>query len=490
MNLSEIRSVLEPFGGSNWRDVQLRAITADSREVEPGSLFVAVPGTRVSGTTFVGEAVRRGAAAVISPERVLLPRAVPGLWVRDGKLALSAAASRFSGHPSHGLRVVGVTGTNGKTTTTYLLHSILEAAGRRTGLIGTTGYFLGEQSFEAPMTTPGAVRIHSLLSALADAGMTHAVLEASSHALDQQRVRHVDFDVAIFSNLTGDHLDYHRDLAAYREAKAGLFRHLSPESFAVLNMEDTSSSYILNVTRARPFWYGFSRGGQVRISSTRMGLKGSEGEMETVQGPIPFRTRLVGRFNLYNVMAAAAGALALGVDREAIRLGIEGLQGVPGRLEPVEAGQPFSVLVDYAHTEDALQSVLAALKPLTPGRLIVVFGCGGDRDRSKRPQMGRAAEKGADRVVVTSDNPRSEPPESIIDEILAGMVQPGDALVVPDRREAIRQAFGLAQAGDLVLLAGKGHESTQTIGDRKEPFDDRAESLALLQEETGLRQAS
>lgn len=490
MNLSDIRNVLEPVGGANWRDVPLTAITADSREVRPGSLFIAVPGTRVSGTAFVEEAVRRGASAVVAPEEVPLPGGVPGLWVRDGKWALSAVASRFSGDPSRRLRVVGITGTNGKTTTTYILRSILEAAGCRVGLIGTTGYFMGDRAIEAPVTTPDAIRLQFLLSAMVEEGITHVVMEASSHALDQLRVRHVEFVVGVFTNLTGDHLDYHRDMASYREAKAGLFRHLCSDAAAVLNMNDSSSAYYLNVTPARPFWYGFPRGGHVGMRATRMDLGGTEGVLRTIRGPIPFRTRLTGLFNLSNIMAAAAAAQALGVEAEAIRAGLEDLSGIPGRLEPVDGGQPFPVLVDYAHTEDALRSVLSELRPLVSGRLIVVFGCGGDRDRSKRPQMGRVAEKGADCVVVTSDNSRTEDPEAIIEEILAGMLDPTAAIVVPDRQEAFRAAFRAARPGDLVLLAGKGHESTQTVGDRTHPFDDREEARRLLRETGGLRQAS
>ena len=490
MNLSDIRSVLDPTGGANWRDVPLKGITADSREVKPGSLFVAVPGTRVSGVAFVEEAVRRGAAAVVAPEEVPLPDGIPGLWVREGKRALSAAASRFNGDPSRKMSVVGVTGTNGKTTTTYLLRSILEAAGCRVGLVGTTGYFFEGRSLEAPVTTPDAIRIHSLLSLMADQGVTHAVMETSSHALDQMRVRDVQFDVGVFTNLTGDHLDYHRDVATYREAKAGLFRQLSPEATAVLNMDDTSSSYCFNVTRARPSWYGFAPGGQMGVRPVRVGLDGTEGVLRTTRGSIPFRTHLVGLFNLSNIMAAAAGALALGVDGEAIRAGILQLEGIPGRLEPVAQDQPFQVLVDYAHTEDALQSVLRELRPLVDGRLTLVFGCGGDRDRSKRPQMGRIAEKGADRVIVTSDNPRTEDPEEIIGEILIGMVDPGAATVVPDRREAIREAIRGARPGDLILLAGKGHESTQTVGGEAHPFDDREVARSLLLEGPSLRRAS
>ncbi|MCZ6691034.1 MAG: UDP-N-acetylmuramoyl-L-alanyl-D-glutamate--2,6-diaminopimelate ligase [Planctomycetota bacterium] len=490
MRLSEIRSELELVGGSNWRDVQLQSITADSREVRPGSLFVAVPGTRVSGVAFVEEAVRRGAAAVISPREVPLPSEVPGLWVSDGRWALSAAAARFYSHPSRKMRVVGVTGTNGKTTTTYLLRSMLRAAGYRVGLIGTTGYFLDDKKQEAPVTTPDAIRTHELLAAMTEEGITHAVMETSSHALDQLRVRHVEFDVGIFTNLTGDHLDYHRDVAAYLEAKAGLFRQLSPRATAVLNQEDLASSYFMNVSRARTFSYGFASGGHMSCRVLHADMSGTDAVLGTPIGQIHCHSPLKGVFNLSNIMAAASGAIALGLDTEAIRFGIENLPVIPGRLESVEAGQPYPVIVDYAHTEDALRAVLTELRHLVTGRLIVVFGCGGDRDRSKRPHMGMVVEKLADLPVVTSDNPRTEDPDLIIKGVLSGMVRPERARVVPDRREAFREAFREATPDDLVLLAGKGHENTQTSGDGCQPFDDREEARALLEEGGSIRVAS
>jgi UDP-N-acetylmuramoyl-L-alanyl-D-glutamate--2,6-diaminopimelate ligase len=486
MRLSEIRRSLDLRGEANFRDLEIVHLTADSRKVRPGSLFFAVPGTRLCGTSFfavpgtrlcgtsfVDQAVRQGATAIAAPVEVPLPPHVPGLWVREARTALSRASSVLWGSPSRSLRIVGVTGTNGKTTTTYVLRSIFEAAGYRTGLIGTTGHFLGERVADADVTTPDPVRIQSMLAEMRTDGITHVAMEVSSHALDQARVRDVQFTVGVFTNLTGDHLDYHRDMAAYREAKATLFRQLRREAVAVLNGDDDASLYFRNVTPARTLAYGNPPAGHVEVRTTKMDLSGSEGMLATPWGSIPFRSNLVGPFNLSNIMAAATAAGAIGIPREAVAEGIEMLHGVPGRLEAIDGGQEFAVMVDYAHTEDALRSVLRTVRPLVPGRVILVFGCGGDRDRTKRPRMGAVAETLADVAVVTSDNPRGEDPDRIIGEILEGMRRPRAARVLADRREAIHEAIGSGREGDLVLIAGKGHETTQSVGGQVLPFDDR-----------------
>ena len=494
MRLDEIRRALEQAGelrgGLDTRNPEIVDLTSDSREVRPGSLFVAIPGTRVDGTEYVGQATRRGAVAVVAPRELPLPEGVAGLWVRDARRAVSAAAAAFHGRPSRDLRVVGITGTNGKTTTSYILGSIFDAAGLASGVIGTTGYFVGDRHVAAPVTTPDAIRVQGLLAEMRDEGITHVAMEISSHALDQHRTRDVELDVGVFTNLSGDHLDYHRDMAAYRDAKSSLFRQLAPSATAVLNRDDGASRYFLNVCRARPLAYSLGEGGGVTLRLTSMTLDGTTGEIRCPTGRIPLRTRLVGEHNLSNILAAAAAALALGLPRDAIEAGIEALEGVPGRLEPVDGEAGFHVLVDYAHTDDALRNVLRCLRPLVPGRLITVFGCGGDRDRTKRPRMGRVVERGTDVAVVTSDNPRSERPETIIDEILKGMEEPGEAIVSCDRRDAIYEAIRGAEEGDCVLIAGKGHETTQTIGGEALPFDDRLVAREVLEDVRRLRRAS
>lgn len=469
-----------PAGSQTFRDVEIRGVTCDSRQVQCGTLFVAISGHKQDGTAFVDEAIRRGCSAIVA-EKKLAAAPVPVIVVPNAREALADLAQRFHGDPTSKLNVVGVTGTKGKTTTSYLLRSIFEAAGEKVGLLGTIQHSIAGRILPSDNTTPGADALQRYFAEMAAGGCKSAAMEVSSHALDQGRVRGVHFAAGVFTNLTRDHLDYHATWESYREAKARLFEGLSAKSIAALNADDETSALYEKRTAAHVVTYGLKRkaeiGGAVELTTfngTRLRLR--LGTEERV-----IHTRLVGTHNAYNILAAAACTWAMGYDLDHIKAGIENLVAVPGRLEPVDAGQDFAVFVDYAHTEDSLRNVLQALRPLVRGRLIAVFGCGGDRDRGKRPAMGKAASELADQTVVTSDNPRSENPLDIIKEIVGGMTT-RRYLIEPDRRSAIKMALSLARKDDAVLIAGKGHETYQIFRDQTRTFDDRQVAREVLGE--------
>jgi len=458
-------------------------VETDSRRVRPGDLFVCVPGLTADGHDFAADAGGRGAAALIV--RRPLPLAVPQLVVPDTRYAAAVAARHFYGNPSARMRVIGVTGTNGKTTTANLIEAILSAAGKKTGLMGTIGVKIGGVREPAERTTADAVTLQRTLRRMADAGTEFCVMEASSHALHQERTLGIDFRTAVFTNLTLDHLDYHGTMERYAEAKGLLFARLGnaaedrPEKkkFAVLNIDDPVHARFKEWTAAETITYGFGADADVRAVSVRLSARGTEIAAATFAGDVRLSVRLLGKFNVYNALAAVAAALAEKIPLSAVKEALERVPGVEGRMEPVECGQPFPVLVDYAHTPDGLRSVLDTVNEFARGRVIVVFGCGGDRDRSKRPVMGAIAAEKSHYAVLTSDNPRSEPPEAILAEIEAGYLAAGGSrdryAVIPDRRAAIRKAVEMAEPDDVVLIAGKGHETYQIIGSETLPFDDR-----------------
>lgn len=486
--LSELAAVLGGGVPADAQDRRVAGVTADSRRVVPGSLFVALKGLHVDGGKFADEAVRRGAVAVVRERGTAGPGGLAGVLtieVDDARSALADLARTFHGDPARGMTLVGVTGTNGKTTTSCLLRSIFSAAGQSAGLIGTIHYEFAGRVLPAPYTTPEAPDLYGLLREMADAGVTHAVMEVSSHALAQRRVRGLEFAAGVFTNLTQDHLDFHGSMEEYFRAKRLMFEGLSASASAVVNADDPRAGDLLAATRARRVTYGASSPADVRAREISVTPGGIGVTADTPWGPIDLASPLLGRYNASNILAAVAAAGALGVPVPTIRRGIETMAGVSGRFEKVEAGQPFTVIVDYAHTDDALSRLLAAAREITPGRLAVLFGCGGDRDRGKRPKMGLAAARAADFVVLTSDNPRTEDPVRILSEVEAGVREAGrtagrDYLVVPDRREAIRTAIEGARAGDTVVLAGKGHEDYQIVGDERRAFSDREEALAAL----------
>jgi len=469
-------------------------VAYDSRLAGPGSVFVALRGAHADGAAFVHDAVSRGAIAVVSEGAAPAGAGVPWVRVTDARLALAALSAALYGRPSEELTLVGITGTNGKTTTSYLLASIFEAAGVRCGRIGTVGYRIGNREIEAARTTPEALELQKMLREMVSQGCGACVMEVSSHALALRRADHLHFAAAIFTNFTRDHLDFHRDMEEYFAAKRRLFELLPETGVAVTNLDDRRGADFAAAAR-RMVTYAIDAPADVRPGPLAFSLDGLSFEARTPRGTLRLRSSLVGRPNAYNILAAVSTAMALDVPFSAIEEGIRRLTDVPGRFQVVsDAADDVRVVVDYAHTDDALKNLLETARPLAAGRLITVFGCGGDRDRSKRPLMGAVAARLSDLVVVTSDNPRSEDPEQIIDEIKRGIVMPADrtppggqaapkstpCLAISDRKAAIERAVRDARPGDLVLIAGKGHEKHQVIGDRVLPFDDVEVARAAL----------
>jgi UDP-N-acetylmuramoyl-L-alanyl-D-glutamate--2,6-diaminopimelate ligase len=511
MRLGELLKVLEMRTTlpREAMDREVRDIAYDSRKVTPGSLFVAVRGFHSDGHQFILQALRQGAIAVVAEQKSSADaEKAPLIVVDDSRRALALLADAFFNHPSEKLKLVGVTGTNGKTTTTYLVKSIVEAARGTAGLIGTINYLVGSKIYPAPNTTPESLDLQRLLSEMTELGVMTCIMEVSSHALALGRSVGCRFAVAAFTNLTQDHLDFHETMESYFEAKLLLFKGLDPGAYAVVNSDDARASNIITATKARVITTGYSMRADVHpVGEIRHGIHGLAFDIVTPLGTMSIESPLVGRHNVYNILTAAAIGVALGVGTTAIAEGVKGMRAVPGRMEMVGEGRPFGVIVDYAHTEDALNRLLEAVREITEGRVITVFGCGGDRDRTKRPKMGRAAVKGSNIVIITSDNPRTEDPLSIIREIEGGMSPLGvkvatvDAaskeqrgktpfLVIPDRRDAIKVAIGMGKPGDVVVLAGKGHEGYQIIGEEKIPFDDREaarEEICRINAAGGLR---
>ena len=461
-------------------DPLIARVLCDSRDVRPGDLFVAVNGIKTDGHSFVGQAVACGAAAVVVERADVVPPGVVAVEVPSGREAVARLAHEMLGRPTQRLAVCGVTGTNGKTTTTYLARSIFETAGRRTGLIGTISYQIGSRELAAPTTTPGPVQLAECFAEMVSEGMDAAVMEVSSHALDQGRTLGVDFRAAAFTNLTPEHLDYHQDMPSYRQAKSRLFEQLGSRAVAVLNRDDKASESFASVTQGRTIWYAVRGQADIRATDIQVGMNGARFALHLGGNRHEVTLQLIGEYNVYNAMAAAGLALALDIPAERIVEGLESLAAVPGRLEPVKCGQPFAVLVDYAHTDDALENSLSSVLKLKRGRLIVVFGCGGDRDRTKRPRMAAVAERLADVVIVTNDNPRTEAPETIADQVFAGFKSPVGVRRELDRGAAIRRAIETAAEGDVVVIAGKGHEDYQIIGQERRHFDDRRQAREAL----------
>lgn len=471
-------------------DVSINAITDDSRAVPADSLFVAVKGERVDGHEFIPAAVKRGMVALVSQQPVsgvLLPL----VRVDDSRKALGLLGSRFYGDPSSHIRMIGVTGTNGKTTTTYVCKALLEALRHPVGLIGTVVYQIGERTMPATHTTPGSLELQQLLAAMVAGGCTAAVMEVSSHALAQDRTSGCEYDVAVFSNLTQDHLDFHKTMEEYFQAKLRLFTGLKgglkANKRAIINIDDRYGNRIVEACRVPVWTYALKAKADLRAEAVRLSLQGTIFTAATPFGNFPIESHLVGEHNIYNLLAAIGVALHEGATPAQICEAVAKIINVPGRFERVIAGQPFTVAVDYAHTEDALVRLLAAAQALKTGRIITVFGCGGDRDRGKRPKMGEAAVRYSDVVILTSDNPRTEDPLSILDQVEVGVIE---ALrqrphvqyrKVPDRREAIEEAVREAQSADMVLIAGKGHEDYQILGTQKVHFDDREVARDAIQ---------
>jgi UDP-N-acetylmuramoyl-L-alanyl-D-glutamate--2,6-diaminopimelate ligase len=462
---------------------QAAGLAYDSRRVERGFLFFAFPGKHADGRAFAASAMERGAIAVVSESE--RPVDFDGAWIRveHGRRALAAAARNFYGRPDERIAVIGITGTNGKTTTSFIVDSILRAAGNTTGLLGTIEYRLAGHTVAAVNTTPESLELFRFFADLERAGGTHATMEVSSHALALGRVYGISFHTAVFTNLTRDHLDFHHTMEEYFAAKRLLFEGAGapPPAFAVVNSDDSYGRMLAVDPATELVTYGIEDGAAARACNIRSDFDGLHFDVVTAKDRFPLESPLQGRMNVYNILAAWCAARSNGIDPETIARGIAQCRAVPGRFERVDEGQPFLVVVDYAHTDDALRNVLAVARGLNPKRIITLFGCGGDRDRAKRPLMGEAAAELSDFVVLTSDNPRSEDPLAIINDALVGLWRHDTPHVEePDREKAIRTAIGEAQAGDIVVLAGKGHETYQVLKDRTIPLDDREIARKVL----------
>jgi UDP-N-acetylmuramoyl-L-alanyl-D-glutamate--2,6-diaminopimelate ligase len=486
MKLGEVLAGVPVGGlgaGGQLPEMEIRGLEYDSRRVKDGFLFFAFPGSRTDGRQFAEAAVASGATAVVSESPA--PEAFPALWleVEHGRRALALAARNFYCRPDERLALTGITGTNGKTTTSYLLDSVLRAAGYTTALIGTIEYHLAGRVLPAVNTTPESLDLVRLFVDLEKARGTHATMEVSSHALELGRVYGLHFHTAVFTNLTRDHLDFHGTMDAYFGAKKKLFEAAGapPPRVAVLNRDDEYARKLNPAAETEVYWYGLGQDATLRARNVSSGFDGLRFEAQFRKARIPISSPLIGKINVYNILAACGAALSYGIDPETIARGIADLQAVPGRFERIDEGQPFTVVVDYAHTDDALRNVIAVARGLEPKRIITLFGCGGDRDRTKRPLMGRAAAEGSDLVVLTSDNPRSEDPIAIMNDALVGIQRTNvPRIIEPDRATAIARAIQEAREGDIVILAGKGHEPYQILKDRTIAFDDRAVARDVL----------
>ncbi len=478
-----------PAADGTQLDRGVKAIAYDSRRAGAGALFVGLRGEHADGTDFAGQAIGRGAVGVVSERPAPEGAPVPWIQVDDGRFAIAVLAAAFYADPSQALRVVGITGTNGKTTTAYLLHGVLEAAGLPAGLMGTVEYRVGHEVREAPRTTPEATDLQQMFRDMVDRGCRACVMEVSSHALAQRRVDRTRFAAAVFTNLTRDHLDFHHDMEHYFAAKRRLFELLPEGAPAVLNVDDPRGETLASLCATR-VTYAIDQDADVTSGPVVPSLAGLAFDARTPAGVVRVRSPLVGRPNLYNLLAAIATGVALGLPGSAIEEGLAAVGDVPGRFQVVSRpGDEVTVFVDYAHTDDALKNLLETLRPLASRRLITVFGCGGDRDRTKRPLMGAVAARMSDLVVITSDNPRTEDPARIIEEIERGIATPAGQtsgratpwLSIVDRQQAINRAILDAAPGDVVVIAGKGHEKYQVIRDRSLPFDDVDAARAALQ---------
>jgi UDP-N-acetylmuramoyl-L-alanyl-D-glutamate--2,6-diaminopimelate ligase len=467
-------------------DVWITGCSSDSRQLHEGELFAALSGSRCDGHDFAADAVARGCAAVLA-ERPIAELSVPTCVVPNPRESYARLCQTLAGCPSRQLKIIGVTGTNGKTTTSCLIAGVLSAADHKVGVMGTLGYLDGRIVEESTHTTPPPERLASLLARMVRNGCTHAVMEVSSHALDQSRVAGLEFDAACVTNVTHDHLDYHVTLGEYRQAKAKIFDYLNIEGFAVFNADDPGSAEFLHHHAGPALTIGIDSPAEVTAVPIEQFTSEQTFLLTAGSETVPVRTQMIGRHHIYNCLTAAAVGLTYGIELTTIVRGLESIGHVPGRLERIECGQPFGVFVDFAHTPDALTGVLKTVRQVTAGRLICVFGAGGQRDTQKRPLMGRAVEKSADIAILTNDNPRHEDPQAIIREVLAGFVNRDTALVIPDRTAAIHRALSMAEPGDCVLIAGKGHETCQIIGDERLPHDDRDVAREWLYEEANSR---
>jgi UDP-N-acetylmuramoyl-L-alanyl-D-glutamate--2,6-diaminopimelate ligase len=496
MRLKEMLKDMKKYSLYGNSDTDIAGICYDSRQVKPGYLFVAIKGNKKDGHRYIEDAVARGATAIVGEKIDSLQTDSLKIEVEHSRKALAEISAAFYGYPHRELSLIGITGTSGKTTTAYIIESILQTAGTKTGVIGTVNYRFKGKDYPAPVTTPESLDLMQLLREMSDNGVSSVIMEVSSHALDQGRTGDCDFKVAVFTNLSRDHLDYHTDMEEYFQAKSLLFGSLEKGDpvegpFAVINIDDPKGEALISSTRASIITYGLKKEAHVRAEDIQINRDGIRVRLILPTGEQQIESSLIGEINLYNILAAVAVAYALGIDPALIAQGVGRLGGVPGRLERVKNSGGLSLIVDYAHKPDALLKTLKTLRPLTTGRLITVFGCGGDRDKGKRHEMGLIAGDHSDLVFVTSDNPRSEDPVKIIDQIEQGLYRSvlpkrrwparledlnQGYFIEVERRKAIEKAITIAREEDLILIAGKGHEDYQIIGEERRKFDDRLEA--------------
>jgi len=465
-------------------EIEIRAVCDDTRRLSPGSLFVAVKGSAEDGHAHIGKALRQGAQVVVHqtplPESLLQTKGSTKVRVADSRKARAHLAAFFFGHPAKALRLIGVTGTNGKTTTAYLIHAMLQDAGFKSGLLSTIAYHLGNRVAAPRHTTPGVLELQRLFREMYDAGLTHAVMEVSSHALEQGRASGCAYAVSVFTNLTQDHLDYHGSMEAYFEAKKQLF--LQTQGKALVNIDDAWGRRLQQAFAEKSWSYSLERRADIQARELRLSSGGLWMRLRTPRGEMEVSSPLIGRYNAYNLLAAVGAGLFLGLRPAQVIAGLASFPGVPGRFEKIDLGQDFRVIVDYAHSPDALFRLLEAVQEMAPEKIITLFGCGGDRDRDKRAKMAAAAGAFSHKIILSSDNPRSEPPLEILREIAGGIPEDkkADTECIEDRKTAIFRAIDLAAPGDAVVIAGKGHEQEQIIGDLRMPFDDREMARAAL----------
>lgn len=487
MRLRELLATLNIYKVHGDINIEIKNICVDSREAKCGDLFVCLPGFVVDGHEYAIKAMEKGASALLCERK--LPIEVPQIVVPNARRALAIIAAKFYNYPSENLRLIGVTGTNGKTTTTHLVNQILNDHGKITGLIGTIQMIIAGESEKLKNTTPDILQMNESLRRMVDAGVEYVSMEVSSHALELGRVRGIDYDIAVFTNFTQDHLDFHGTMEKYLDAKTLLFAqlgnsYLRNRKFAVINADDSISEHLLKSTSAETITFGIDQDADVRATELKVTASGTSFKLESFAGSQKVNLKMIGKFSVYNALAAISVCLIEQIPLASIISSVEAIVNVRGRFELVESNQDFSVIVDYAHTPDGLENVLRTAREITKGTLYCVFGAGGDRDKKKRPLMGKTAIVESDIAVVTSDNPRTEDPEQIIQEIIAGIKEVTDDeskyVAITDRRAAIEYAINEARAGDLILIAGKGHEDYQILANKVIDFDDRKVALAAL----------
>jgi len=482
LKLQKLISNLGTFSISGKKDIEINGIASDSREVKTNFAFISINGLKVDGHNFINDAISRGAVAIIVEKDVEVLGDITIIRVSDTKKILSTVADTFYNCPSNRMKIIGVTGTNGKTTTTYFIDQILRKAGHKIGIIGTISYRIGERIIPAVNTTPDPLQLRILLSQMLEAGIKTVIMEVSSHAIAQRRIAGIEFDTCIFTNLTPEHLDYHETFEKYQDTKLQLFEQMGKNSKkntvkkAVINIDNSISKRFIDVCHVDIITYGLNTNAFVYATDIRSTLSGSCFKLHiSTDKSIEVKINLAGRYNIYNALAGISAVLAFGLSLSEIKSGLESLKSVPGRFEKIIANADFHIIVDYAHTPDGMKQVLSTARALTNNKIITVFGCGGDRDRLKRPQMGSIASELSDYTIITSDNPRTEEPMKIIEEIIQGIKDTSSSAIeiIPDRKSAIKRAIKLAKKNEMVMILGKGHETYQVLKDTVVPFDDR-----------------